>query len=127
MTLDEFNKLYRYKSDASVHGRIEHWTIIEPDDGGLYKGDCEDYCMTLKDKVNGFENGDYYFCKLDGVGHCVLVLDDKIIDCNVKKLITYDSYNSLFNVTDFKRINLFTYFVKITQSRINNFMRWILE
>ena len=82
MTLEEFNSKYEYISD----GRLDSWRVMEMVDG-KYKGDCEDYCITIQEKVDGFRNLELYYCKYDGLGHCVGKLGDMWIDCGTKRLV----------------------------------------
>ena len=44
MTLTEFNSLYDYKYDPK--GR-DVWFVIKPNDQGVYRGDCEDYSLSV--------------------------------------------------------------------------------
>ena len=56
MTLEQFNSKYRYKLDSMQYGVVDLWEVMEPSSDGLYHGDCESYCLTLIDKVEGFED-----------------------------------------------------------------------
>lgn len=47
MTLKTLNDKYKYKSDQKW---FDTWTGLEIV-GDKYLGDCEDYCITLKNKV----------------------------------------------------------------------------
>lgn len=82
MTLQQFNKNYIYTAD----GTLDNWQVLEEVDG-KYKGDCEDYCLTLQAKVEGFENIELYYCKYNGEGHCIGKLDDLWIDCGLQRLV----------------------------------------
>ena len=44
MTLTEFNSLYDYKYDPK--GR-DVWFVIKPNEQGAYRGDCEDYSLSV--------------------------------------------------------------------------------
>ena len=44
MTLTEFNRLYDYKYDPK--GR-DVWFVIKLNEQGLYRGDCEDYSLSV--------------------------------------------------------------------------------
>ncbi len=75
--LNKLNKNFQYVSDTENYGFKEHWTLL-PDN---YKGDCEDYALTLRDKFGG----DLYYCKYMGRGHCILKLPcGRFID-NIQK------------------------------------------
>lgn len=80
MTLEEFNSKYEYTSD----GRLDNWQVMELVDG-KYVGDCEDYALTVKAKVEGFQDLELYHCKYNGVGHCVGKLGDEWIDCILQR------------------------------------------
>ena len=82
MTLPQLNSRYVYTAD----GTLDSWQVLEEVDG-KYKGDCEDYCLTLQAKVEGFEKLELYYCKYNGVVHCVGKLGDKWIDCGLQRLV----------------------------------------
>lgn len=82
MTLQQFNQNYIYTAD----GALDSWTIIEPVDG-KYKGDCEDYCLTLQAKVDGFKDIELYYCKYNGEGHCIGKIGYQWIDCGLQRLV----------------------------------------
>ena len=44
MTLTEFNALYDYKHDSK--GR-DMWRVLKPDDHCIFRGDCEDYSLSV--------------------------------------------------------------------------------
>ena len=106
MKLDEFNDRYTYQSDMEKFGFDEVWEIPKLRDGKYY-GDCESYCLFLKNNVDGFSDWGLYFCKLDGKGHCVLYKDGGVIDCNTKRIMSYAQYCSVYMVTDFKKYSWF--------------------
>ena len=117
MTLKEFNKKYKYVSDSEKYNFSEVWA--EPkEENGVYEGDCEDYCIYLKRNVEGFEDWNYYYCKINGEGHCVLMKDDKVIDCNIKSVTTFEKYCKIYKVTEFKKYNWFTIFSKLLFAKI---------
>lgn len=106
MTLEKFNKKYIYKQDIDKYGFKEVW--LEPKEvDGVYEGDCEDYCIYLKRNIAEFKDWDYYYCKLNGEGHCVLSDGVNIIDCNCKRVMTKDAYVGAYKPTDLKRLNWF--------------------
>ena len=97
MTLQEFNRKFIYKTDTDQYGRIEHWTVMEPDSKGYYIGDCEDYALTVQKLIPEYSDWDLWFCYTNGVGHCVL-RKDNIILCNQCKVQTsLEIYEKLFN------------------------------
>lgn len=118
MTLVQFNKQYKYKSDKQKFGFIEVWEIPELQQDGFYYGDCEDYAIFLKHNIPQFENWDYYYCDLDGVGHCVLIKNNSIIDCNCQSIMLIDKYKEVYNVSNFKKYNWFTVFSKFVFGKL---------
>ena len=44
MTLTNFNSLYDYKYDPEGRGV---WFVIKLNDKGMYRGDCEDYALSV--------------------------------------------------------------------------------
>ena len=118
MTLKEFNNKYQYKTDKDKFGFFEVWDIPKLQDDGFYYGDCEDYAIFLKHNIVGFKDWSYYYCKLNGNGHCVLYKDGHIIDCNTRQVVTYEKYCSLFNITKFKKYNWFVVVSKIMFAKV---------
>lgn len=107
MILEEFNLKYSYQSDTEKYGTsLDVWEIIEPDSEGNYRGDCESYARTLKNLVSEFKDWEYYYCKLYGEGHCVLYKDGKVIDCNIRKIISLEDYCKVYNVTEFRKYSI---------------------
>lgn len=108
MTLEEFNSKYKYQSDKEKYKtNFDIWEKPKLNKDGFYYGDCESYCRFLKENIEKFEEWDYYYCKLNGEGHCVLSNGALIIDCNIKQPILKDKYFQMFNITDFKKYNKF--------------------
>ena len=118
MTLEQFNKKFKYKSDKQKFGFIEVWEIPKLQDDGFYYGDCESYCRYLKNNISEFKDWNYYYCKLNGNGHCVLFKDGHVIDCNIRQIVTYEEYCSLFNITNFKKYNWFVVGSKIMFAKV---------
>lgn len=112
MTLKEFNSKYKYQSDKEKFGFFEVWEIPELQEDGFYYGDCESYCRFLKANISEFKDFEYYYCKLNGVGHCVLRSCDSIIDCNTKKEISIELFMQRYSISEFKKYNKFTIFCK---------------
>lgn len=117
MTLREVNKRFIYKLDKEQFGVNELWTGLQDVDGELV-GDCEDYAITLKREVAEFKDWNYYYCKLNGTGHCVLYKDGHVIDCNIRQIVTYEKYCSLFNITKFKKYHWFVVGSKIAFAKV---------
>lgn len=118
MTLDQFNKQYKYKSDKEKYGFIEVWDIPELQDDGFYYGDCESYCLFLKNNIGQFKDWDLYFCKINGNWHCILYKNGDVIDCNIKSVTTFEQYCKIYKVTEFKKYNWFTIFSKLLFAKI---------
>lgn len=115
---------YKYKTDKEkFNTSLDIWEIIKPNQQGIYEGDCESYCRTLKELDKQFKDWNYYYCKLNGIGHCVLYKDAEIIDCNTQKIVEIGEYCKMYKVTDFKKYNWFVVFSKILFSNIYLFYR----
>lgn len=114
MILDEFNLKYRYKSDLEKYGTtLDIWEVISLDADGVYLGDCESYCRTLKKLDSAYKDWDYYYCKLDGVGHCVLYKNGDVIDCNVQRVVSLERYCRMYGVSEITKYSWFTVVSKI--------------
>lgn len=122
MTLEEFNKVYRYLSDVKKYGFPEVWEIPELEEDEYIYGDCESYCRFLKNKVDGFKDWDYYYCKVSGEGHCVLYKDGDVIDCIHKRIIALEQYMAGGKITDFSKYGRFTVISKIVIGKV---LTWI--
>lgn len=117
MTLEQFNKKYKYQSDKErFNTSLDIWEL--PQDSNVIKADCESYCRFLKNNIKGFEDWDYYYCKLNNNGHCILYKDGNVIDCNIRRIVTYEKYCSLFNITKFKKYNWFVVASKIAFAKV---------
>lgn len=114
MTLEQFNQQYKYKSDLEKYNTslFDIWEIPKLENG-IYYGDCESYCRFLKENIEQFKNWNYYYCKLNGVGHCVLIKGRSIIDCNVQKVTLLESYSTMYNLTGLKKYGILTVLFKI--------------
>lgn len=123
MNLKDFNSKYIYQTDKEKFGFFEVWDIPKLQDDGKYYGDCEDYCIFLKHNIEKFEEWDYYSCTLDNVGHCVLMKDSLIIDCNCKIIMSFEEYKNFYNVTNLKKYGWFTVFSKFVVGKIVKFFR----
>lgn len=116
MLLQDFNDKYIYQSDIEKFYVSDVWEIMKPDNKGIYKGDCESYCRTLKNLFGEYKEWSYYYCKIDGSGHCVLYKDDLVICCNSRKEVTLEQYHRMFNVSDFKKYNILLVGLKVFMS-----------
>lgn len=118
MTLQEFNKIYKYQSDIEKYGFSEVWEIPQVSDDGFVYADCESYARYLKNNISEFKDWNYYYCKLNGNGHCVLMKQGYIIDCNIKKVVSYKDYNMIYNVTNIRKYSTFEILSKILVGKI---------
>lgn len=125
MKLEYFNSNYIYQTDKEKFGFLEVWDIPKPQNDGKYYGDCEDYVIFLKHNIDQFEEWNYYSCLLDGIGHCVLIKNEKIIDCNCKKVMTIIDYKNIYNVSNFKKYGVFTVFSKFVVGKIVKFFKGV--
>lgn len=117
MTLQEFNSKYEYKTDLEKYGRVEVWELPVLVDG-KYIGDCESYVRALRNYVPEFKDWKYYYCILNGGGHCLLYKNGDVIDCNTKIVVTFEQYCRMFSVKEFKKYNWFVVASKILISKV---------
>jgi len=94
MTLQEFNKNWTYKTDKEKFGIEEYWEEPVPDENGKYESDCESYAIFVKRNILGFQHWKYYYCKLNGNGHCVLISEfgNLVIDNNIQTPTDLEDY-----------------------------------
>ncbi len=118
MTLEEFNSNYIYQSDKDKFNFIEVWEIPKEDSDGKIRADCESYCRYLKANILEFKDWDYYYCKLNEIGHCILYKNGDVIDCNIKNVITLEQYYHLYKVSEFKKYNPILIFIKIALAKL---------
>jgi len=103
MTLAEFNSKYVYKSDYDKFGtRLDIWEVIKPKNG-LYVGDCESYCLTVQSLIPELRKADLYYCRIHGNGHCILVKDGYVLDCNCRNWMKIDEYTSVYKMTSLQK------------------------
>lgn len=102
MTLEELNSLFLYTSENR-----DKWSILKLD-RGLYRGDCEDYSLTVlyylvcnesllefwKHLIIGKAKMHYVVTRT-GDGHAVLQVGDKYIDNWSKDWVDKDSMHDL--------------------------------
>ena len=123
MTLIEFNNKYQYKTDKDNFEFFEVWDIPKLQADGFYCGDCESYCLFLKNNIEQFENWDLYYCKLNGIGHCVLSNGAMIIDCNSKQIMIKDKFMQKYNITELKKYSKFVIFCKYLFAKVFLFFK----
>lgn len=122
MTLSEVNSKYHYKSDKEKYGTsLDIWEIPEEIDG-VIESDCESYCRFLRNRVEMFKDWDYWYCKLDGVGHCVLIKNTDVIDCNIREVVSLEQYCKVFNISGLRKYSMFEIVSKIIFSK--GFLLW---
>ena len=122
MTLKEFNNKYVYKTDKErFNTSLDIWEL--PKNSNIIRADCESYCRFIKNNIDGFSDWDYCYCKLNGIGHCVLYKNGDAIDCNTQSVVTFENYCKIYKVTEFKKYNWFVVFSKILFSNMYLFYR----
>lgn len=104
MTLSEINKAFVYKTDKEQYGFNEVWLPLQNVNGKLV-GDCESYAITLKNEIKEFKDWDYWYCELNGDGHCILVNKEKtlMIDNNTKEVISLYSFEKIYRVENLRK------------------------
>ncbi len=117
MTLQEINKRFIYATDKDLTGFSEAWLGLQEIDGKLM-GDCEDYAITLKREVAGFHNWNYWYCKLNGEGHCILVSQSglNVIDNNIKNPISMETYLDIYDITNLRPYKWYELMWKLTSA-----------
>jgi hypothetical protein len=100
--LKDFNEKYIYQSDKDKFSRTEVWEVMKEIDG-KYRGDCESYMLTVLELGVIPNNTELHYCKIQGVGHCVGILDGMVIDCNCKKFMPLDDYTNMYDMTDLRK------------------------
>lgn len=117
MNLKELNNKYIYQADKERFSTsLDIWEL--PKDNNVIYADCESYCRFLRNIIEEFKNYDYYYCRINGSGHCILIKDDNVIDCNVKKVVSLLEYQSMFVVTELKKYNWFVIASKIAFAKV---------
>ena len=104
MSLDSFNSLYDYKYDPD--GR-DFWRVLKPNEKGVYRGDCEDYSLSVLYYVMCQESWFKFWWRLftfqvrvryvlnKGSGHAVLQHGNMYIDNWTKKWVIKERMESL--------------------------------
>lgn len=122
MTLEEFNSKYTYKSDKEKYQtNFDIWEIPREVDG-RFEGDCESYARLLKNRIEQFKDWEYYYCKLNGDGHCILYKNGDVIDCNAKKVVSLEQYMRMYSVTELKKQSVLMVVGKVLFSK--GFLLW---
>ena len=113
-TLQYFFSKYKYVSDEEKYNtKLDIWEIPKLiKKKGFYEGDCESAMRYLKANVPEFKDWEYWYCKLNGNGHCILYKNGDVIDCNIKGVVTLEQYTMLYKPTDLRKYNWFTVFSK---------------
>lgn len=113
MTLQGFNSKYLYQSDRDKFNATDVWEVIKPNESGIYIGDCESYCLTLRKLIPEFKDYDLYYCKINGNGHCILYSNAMVIDCNIKRVVPLIEYCKYYNVTELTPYSKFVIYSKL--------------
>lgn len=105
MKLTDLNDLYDYKYDPK--GR-DQWRVIRPDEQGIYRGDCEDYSLSVLYYVLAEESWLKFLWLLvtrqakiclvvtkNGEGHAVLRFGDQYIDNWTKQWVPLEGMQEL--------------------------------
>ena len=122
MTLEQFNKKYKYQSDKErFNTSLDIWEL--PKDSDIIRADCESYCRFLKNNIDGFSDWDYYYCKVSGYGHCVLSNEAMIIDCNSQETMLKDKFMQRYNITELKKYSKFVIFSKYLFAKVFLFLK----
>ena len=120
MTLQQLNNKFRYKTDKEQYGISEYWEELKTSPDGYMYGDCETYSITLKRRVDGFQNWKYWYCKLNDGGHCVLVSPDgsTVIDNNIQKPIMPIEYIDMYTITNFRKYKWYELLWKFGSAKV---------
>lgn len=104
---------YKYQSDLDKYNTLlDIWEVPSMDSSGVYRGDCESYCLLLKKLNPEYKDFKLWYCKLYWEGHCVLIHGTDIIDCNTQAVVSLEMYCKMFNVTDLRPYSWFQIFSK---------------
>jgi predicted transglutaminase-like cysteine proteinase len=117
MTLEDINRRFLYITDKARYGVEEYWNPLEESDGNLY-GDCESYAITLKREVSLFEDWNYYWCRMNGEGHCILSNGVDMIDNNVKQVTSLGKYKKMYDVTELRAFKWYELMWKFGSAKV---------
>lgn len=89
------NNGVKYVSDRQQYGQEEFWANADI----THRGDCEDYAEAKYSRLRGLgwpqDALNFAICKVDGVGHCVLVATlgdhDYVLDNNISAPVLWSS------------------------------------
>jgi predicted transglutaminase-like cysteine proteinase len=119
MTLDTINSKFTYVTDKEMWGVDEYWCGLMESDGELW-GDCEDYAITLKNNIIQFKEWKYYWCKMNGQGHCILVNPQEtlMIDNNTKEITFINDFERVYTITELRPYTKLELLWKFTQAKV---------
>jgi hypothetical protein len=118
MTLDEINNRFVYVTDKEQYGVSEYWeegTVAS--DGNMYM-DCESYAITCKKHIEDFKDWNYYWCRMNGDGHCILSNGVDMIDNNVQRVISLDKYKKMYDVTELRAFKWYELMWKFGSAKV---------
>jgi hypothetical protein len=118
MTLEEINNRFVYVTDKEQYGVDEYWeegTIAS--DGNMYM-DCESYAITCKKYIEDFKDWDYYWCRMNGEGHCILSNGVDMIDNNVQRVTSLDKYKKVYEVTELRQYRWYELMWKFGSAKV---------
>lgn len=118
MALQEFNIKWKYKTDLEKYGVKELWEEPKPNSNGEYESDCESYAIFLKRNIYNFKDWNYYYCKLNGEGHCLLSDGDMMIDNNTQKVHGIHWYKDTYNITNLRKYKWYELIWKFGTAKI---------
>lgn len=78
----------------------DQWKYMEPDQNGVYRGDCEDFCLTIdkiiKERLNiPLSERKLTYCVTEtGEGHMILEVQGQVFDNRQRKLTTLKKLKS---------------------------------
>ena len=116
ISLHDYNRRFRYTDDLTVHNKKDKWVVMDPGVDNLFRGDCEDYVLTLRAKVRGFGKTKIYYCYTDGRAHMVGSVNGKLIDSSSRKLVNSERFIRKFRITNLTKID-----EDIISQRVNQF------
>lgn len=114
ITIAELKASYQYKSDTTVYGVNDYWTVMYKDANGKYIGDCEDYIATLMNHVEGFEKLNPYKCLYKNETHMIGILENCWIDCGTQILQPMDKMSKYY--TEVERLYFWSVYIRLYKS-----------
>ena len=124
MTLSELNSRffskYKYMTDKEQYGITEYWEEPKLNEDGMYVCDCESVAIWIKRNVPGFDRYDYYWCRLNGGGHCILSNGVDMIDNNVQRVISLNEYKKMYDVTELRPYRWYELMWKFGSAKVLN-------